>query len=226
MVNQSLAIECLAYDLACLPGKENILFLDSPDVHIHPDLQAKLMHFLKGLVDTGKFTVIIATHSTAILGALEDYEHVHFEFMKKGQKDFNFKKVLKEYKSIVPIFGAHPLSNIYCSMPILLVEGEDDVWIWQRAMRTSEGLLKIFPCSTDSVNEMLRYEKMVSEIIDSIYDSGSVMAYSLRDRDETPEGNNLDDYGKFDKIQRFMLGCRCAENLFLSDEVLKKTGTN
>ncbi len=80
-----MAIECLAYDLACLSGKQNILFLDSPDVHIHPDLQAKLMHFLKELVDTGKFIVVIATHSTVILGSLEDYEHVHFEL--KGQKD-------------------------------------------------------------------------------------------------------------------------------------------
>lgn len=222
----SLGIECLVFDKECNIGKTNILFLDEPDVHIHPDLQAKLMHFLKELVDTEKFIVVIATHSTAILGALENYEHVNFEFMKKGQKSFAFKKVLKEYKSIIPIFGAHPLSNIYCSMPIFLVEGEDDVWIWQKAIRTSEGLLKIFPCSVDGLDGMPRYEKMVNEIINSIYDIDSVMAYSLRDRDDVPEANNLDDYGKYDKIQRFMLNCRCAENLFLSDEVLNKADTH
>lgn len=220
----SLAIECLAFDLACQPGKQNILFLDEPDVHIHPDLQAKLMHFLKQLVDSKKFIVVVATHSTAILGALENYEYVYFEFMKKGQKILKFKKVLEEYKSIVPIFGAHPLSNIYCSMPIFLLEGEDDVWIWQKAIRTSGGELKIFPCSVDGLAEMLRYEQAVSEIIGSVYDTDTVMAYSLRDRDKTPDGNNLDDFGKYDKLKRFMLDCRCAENLFLTDQVLAKLG--
>jgi predicted ATP-dependent endonuclease of OLD family len=161
----TLGIECLSHELECKSNEENILLLDEPDVHIHPDLQAKLMHFLKKLADTNKFIVVIATHSAAILGALEDYEHVHFEFMKKGQKNFTFKKVLKEYKQIVPIFGAHPLSNIYCSMPIFLVEGEDDVWVWQKAICTSGGLLKMFPCAVDGVDEMLRYERMVSEII-------------------------------------------------------------
>jgi hypothetical protein len=195
-------------------------------VHLHPDLQAKLMHFLKELVDSGDFIIVIATHSTAILGALEDYDHVSFEFMKKNQRNFSFKKVLKEYKQIVPIFGAHPLSNIYCSMPIFLVEGEDDVWIWQKAIRTSGGLLKMFPCAVDGVDEMLRYEKMVSEIIGSIYDADKVMAYSLRDRDDTSEGNNLDDYGRLDKINRFMLSCRCSENLFLTDEVLGRLNTD
>ncbi len=221
----TLAIECLAHDFECNPDQENVLFLDEPDVHIHPDLQAKLMHFLKELVETKKFIVVLATHSTAIIGALEDYEHVHFEFMKKGQEIFAFKKVLKEYKSILPIFGAHPLSNIYCSMPIFLVEGEDDVWIWQKAIRTSGGKLKIFPCATDGVSEMAHYEKTVSEIITSIYDAGSVMGYSLRDRDDAPDEKNLDDFGKHDKITRFMLGCRCAENLFLTDQVLIRLGT-
>lgn len=221
----TLAIECLSHNFESVAEKENILFLDEPDVHLHPDLQAKLMHFLKDLVEEGKFIVVIATHSTAIIGALEDYENVSFEFMKKGQVDFNFKKVLNEYKNILPIFGAHPLSNIYCSMPVFLVEGEDDVWIWQKAIRTSNGKLKIFPCATGSINEMLRYEKMVSETIASIYDGDIVMGHSLRDRDETPEGNNLDDYGKYDKIERFMLSCRCAENLFLTDQVLAKLET-
>jgi hypothetical protein len=111
-------------------------------------------------------------------------------------------------------------------MPIFLVEGEDDVWIWQKAIRTSGGKLKIFPCSTDGVSEMTHYEKTVSEIISSIYDSDSVMGYSLRDRDDTPDGNNLDDFGKHDKITRFMLNCRCAENLFLTDQVLDRLGTD
>ena len=223
----TLAIECLSHDFECDPVQDNILFLDEPDVHLHPDAQAKLMSFLKDLVDSKKFIVVVATHSSAILGALEDYDYVHFEFMKKNQINFNFnfKKILNEYKNISPIFGAHPLSNIYCSMPIFLVEGADDVWVWQQAIRTAGGKLKIFPCSTDGVVNVSKYEKIVSEIIGSIYDLGSVMGYSLRDRDDTPEGNNLDDFGKHDKIERFMLDCCCVELLFFTDEILKEHET-
>jgi hypothetical protein len=34
----SLAIEVLAFANECEPGKENVLFLDEPDVRLHPDL--------------------------------------------------------------------------------------------------------------------------------------------------------------------------------------------
>lgn len=215
----SLAIECLAYEAKCEEGQDNFLLLDEPDVHIHPDLQVRLMHFLKELVSLKKFTIIIATHSTAMIGALENYEHIGFNFFIKGNTEIGFHVASKEYKSILPIFGAHPLSNIYCQTPIFLVEGDDDVWIWQQAIKTS-GNLKLYPCSVDGQGNLLTYENKVNELILSVYDSEEAMGYSLRDKDDNP-AEDIDTPISLSKVKRFMLSCRCSENLFLSDNVLQ-----
>ena len=109
----SLGIECLVFSKERIPGKENILFLDEPDVHLHPDLQVRLMYFLKDIVEEGDCKVLIATHSTALIGALENYQYIHLEFMRSGQTRFLFKSINDKFRKILPVFGAHPLSNIF-----------------------------------------------------------------------------------------------------------------
>lgn len=46
--------------------------------------------------------------------------------MRRGQVSLDFKTVTDTDRSILPIFGAHPLSNVLNQSPIFLVEGEDD----------------------------------------------------------------------------------------------------
>jgi len=117
----SLGIESLIFSKECVADKENFLFLDEPDVHLHPDLQVRLMHFLKDLVTENNFKVLIATHSTAILGALQTYADTHIAFMTFDQKEFDFKTISEVYRKVLPVFGAHPLSNVFNEAPILLV---------------------------------------------------------------------------------------------------------
>ena len=216
----SLAIECLSFNKSSDPAETNILLIDEPDVHLHPDLQVKFALFLKDLVEENRFKVIIATHSTSFLGALNGYEHARFAFMVNGQTDFNFKTISESYKRILPIFGAHPLSNLFNESPIMLVEGEDDVRIWQQAIRTSENQLKLYPCSVDTIDNLSEYEDEVVAILNSVYDEAT--AYSLRDRDEVAV-EEIDDKPP---VIRFRLSCRNAENLILSDEVLNSLETN
>jgi predicted ATP-dependent endonuclease of OLD family len=45
-----------------------LLLLDEPDVHLHPDLQSRLVKFLVKLIDEFDFDILMATHSTSILG--------------------------------------------------------------------------------------------------------------------------------------------------------------
>ncbi|MHB8202909.1 MAG: AAA family ATPase [Desulfomonilaceae bacterium] len=215
----SLAIECLSFNKESPEGKVNFLFLDEPDVHLHPDLQTRLVHFLRELVDAEKFQIVVATHSTAFLGAFRDYKYLHIAFMTFGGLEFNFRPITEVYRKILPVFGAHPLSNIFNQAPILLVEGEDDERIWQQAVRTARGRLRLFPCSVDGVGDMNDYEQEVKHIIEAVYDSAK--AYSLRDRDEGPE--DVQDLGA---LVRFKLSCRAAENLLLSDDVLHSLGTS
>ena len=149
-----LAIECLSFQKQSQMENGNFLFLDEPDVHLHPDLQTRLVHFLRDLVNTENFQIIVATHSTAFLGAFHDYQHARIAFMTFGQRELVFQPVSEVYRKILPVFGAHPLSNVFNEAPILLVEGEDDERIWQQAVRTAQGRIKIFPCSVGGVGEM------------------------------------------------------------------------
>lgn len=215
----SLAIDCFSFQKDCKDGVENILLIDEPDVHLHPDLQVKFANFLKEIVTDKPFKIILATHSTSLLGGFIDYPDAKFDIISFEKRRFEFKNISTIYKKVLPIFGAHPLSNLFNESPIFLVEGEDDLRIWQQAVRSSDSTLKIYPCSVDSVTQMNEYETEIANILLSIYDNP--IAYSLRDKDDGPE--TIDD-SNF--INRFRLSCRNAENLILTDEVLSNLGSN
>jgi predicted ATP-dependent endonuclease of OLD family len=61
-----------------------LLLLDEPDVHLHPDLQHRLMKLVVTATTEAKITTIVASHSTALLGALEG-GGARVAFMKKGE---------------------------------------------------------------------------------------------------------------------------------------------
>jgi energy-coupling factor transporter ATP-binding protein EcfA2 len=215
----ALTIECLTFAKTCQNGKNNYLFLDEPDVHLHPDLQANFIQFLIDLVGKHDFHIVIATHSTPILGALIEYEDSRFAILENGGSEPEFKALTEMYKTILPIFGAHPLSNLFNQTPIFLVEGEDDVRIFQQAIRTSNGVLKLYPCAVGGIGNFPEYEAAVLEIISGVYDKAR--AYSLKDRDDGDE-ITTDSL----TLMRYKTSCRAAENLILSDEVLNNLGTN
>lgn len=212
----SVAIEILSFVYQTKSegnsDKDHVLLLDEPDAHLHPDLQARLVKLLVDNVHGQRITVFIATHSTAFLGSL-DPELTHVCFMRSGATTYDFLSISEALERTLPIFGAHPLSNVFNNSPILLVEGEDDERIWQQAGRSSRGRIKVWPCAAGDVQSLDEYEDTVSSIIDAVYDDAK--AYSLRDRDE-------EQYDITDKINvtRCRLNCKAAENLILSDDVL------
>ncbi|MHB8270306.1 AAA family ATPase [Bradyrhizobium sp.] len=217
----SLAIEILAfaYGAETYTGKKSYLFLDEPDVHLHPDLQERLITLLADAIKDRDIVVVIATHSTAILGALSFNDDARVGFVISAQTEVNFVPIGEALRKILPVFGAHPLSNVFNKSPILLVEGEDDERIWQQAARTSQGKLQIWPCAAGDIQSLDEYENEVEAIAGAVYEHP--LAYSLRDRDLGP-------YEIADKtiVKRMRFHCRAAENLILSDDVLKFLGTD
>lgn len=214
----SLAIECLVFARDIEKGSQNLLCLDEPDVHLHPDLQHRLTNFLIGLIEEYEFSVLIATHSTALVGALRDFNHTAIGFMRMGDTELEFRKIDDIYRKVLPVFGAHPLSNVFNEAPVLLVEGEDDLRIWQQAVRSSSGSLKVHPVECGSINAMSDYENGVKKVINAVYDDAK--AFSLRDRDETR--GEIED---IPPVVRMKLSCRTAENLLLTNEVLDAAGS-
>lgn len=215
----SLGIEFLAFAKEAVPDRVNLLLVDEPDVHLHPDLQDRLSRFLLDCFRDTPVTIILATHSTALLGGLAEDPDTHVAFMRRGGTDLHFDPVTAVDRAILPIFGAHPLSNIFNQAPILLVEGEDDERIWQQAVRSANGAIRLYPCVVEGIGGFTEYETEVNNIIESVYDDA--IGYSLRDRDLDPE--EIDDIGH---ISRMRLSCRAAENLMLSDDVLRLAGVD
>jgi ABC-type multidrug transport system ATPase subunit len=212
----SLAIEILsfAHGAEGYEGKTSYLFLDEPDVHLHPDLQERLMKLLADAIHKRDIVVIIATHSTAILGALSDHDDAHVGFISFGQNEIRFVSISETLKKILPVFGAHPLSNVFNNSPILLVEGEDDERIWQQAVRSAQGKIKVWPCAAGDIQTLDEYENQVEGIASAVYENAK--AFSLRDRDNLPY-----EIGDKPIVKRMRFSCRAAENLLLSDDVLK-----
>lgn len=218
----SLGAEILDFFWTLQKERINILLLDEPDVHLHPDLQARLARFLlseiAGLTPQQKEStaVCLATHSTPLICELSTSP-----FCSIGTKAFGVDTVVQrpiasELKKVSAFFG-HPLSKcINDDVPVLL-EGEDDERIWQQAARTSQGRLKIFPSLAFSVTQQGELEKFCDSLLSAIYDDP--VAISIRDGDGLrgalpPQGC----------VRRFKLQCYAAENLLLTDEVLDSLG--
>ena len=104
----SLAIEMLAFLKECIPEKMNFLLVDEPDVHLHPDLQHRLARFVIDTLEVENISVIVATHSTALLSAFADDDMSRVAFMRRGDTTLQFHNITEAYRHILPIFGAHP----------------------------------------------------------------------------------------------------------------------
>ncbi len=215
----SLGVEFIAFVKEAESGKDNFLLVDSPDVHLHPDLQDRLARFIVNVLEGTPVTLVLATHSTAMLAALSDKTDTCVAFMRSGDQEISCKAVTNVLQSILPIFGAHPLSNVFNQTPILLIEGEDDERIWQQAVRSSEGCVRVYPCVVDGVDRFAQHETEVSNVIEAVYDNAR--GYSLRDRDLHPE--LIENFGP---VIRMRLSCRSAENLMLSDDALELAQTD
>jgi hypothetical protein len=139
--------------------------------------------------------------------------------MSPRQPELRFQSINAVDREILPIFGAHPLSNVFNEAPVLLVEGEDDERVWQQAVRSAKGKIRLYPCVVNGNAGFAEFETEVNKLISSVYDNAS--AFSLRDRDESPDA--IDNVGH---VTRMRLSCRAAENLMLSDDVLAYAGSD
>ena len=220
----ALSTEILHFFELCSKEKINILLLDEPDVHLHPDLQSKLARFIveeiTALTDEvrDQVTVCISTHSTPLICEL-----ALFEKCSIGIKEFDLntiiaKPISDQLKKLAPFFG-HPLSKCLSNDIPLIIEGEDDERVWQQASRSSKGLLKVFPTLSLSVQKQTELETSCDKLMTGIYDAPR--AISIRDGDDK-RGNLL----SIGCVERFRLQCYSIENLLTTDEVLESLGGN
>jgi len=213
----ALAIEVLVFSRESRSNR--VLLLDEPDVHLHPDLQQRFVAFIEAVAVEFDFKVVIATHSTAIIGAFSKGSDVQFvPITGRNQTafpSFGYSPICQE---ILPVFGAHPLSAQFNRSPVILVEGDDDKRVIEQIVRSAAGKFVFSPCVVGSVDEMNNWETWLAEFLPSIYDNPR--AFSLRDLDDSTQ-TELNDVGC---VSRARLNCYAIENLLLTDECLERHG--
>lgn len=218
----SLASEIIYFFETINHNKFNVLLLDEPDVHLHPDLQARLGKFIIAMLDEFSYhreiiSICIATHSTSFVCSIATSSYVSVGTKNFQVDNVNLKPASVELQKIAPFFG-HPLSLSLSNDAPLILEGEDDERVWQYAARYSQGRIKIFPILAVSVNVQGDLECMCAEILKSVYDDP--IGFSVRDGDgvvKEPLTHKI-------PLRRYRLNCYAIENLLVTDQCLSVIG--
>jgi len=213
----ALTIEVLVFSRSEKPDK--VLLLDEPDVHLHPDLQQKFISFVESVASKNNVRVVIATHSTAVIGAFSPIADLTIvPVSNREQRTFTSFKRSNVCDEILPVFGAHPLSNVFNLSPVILVEGEDDKRVLDQVVRSSNGRFKLSPSVVGTVSDMADWENWLNTFLPVLYDTPK--GFSLRDLDSSPEAD-ISDVGV---VCRVRLNCYAIENLLLTNECLLEHG--
>jgi len=211
----ALAIEVLVFSRQSVADK--ILLLDEPDVHLHPDLQQRFTAFVESVALEHDIRVVIATHSTAIIGAFSKTADLQIvPVSQRGQADFSTFKRSDVCERILPIFGTHPLSTTFNKSPVVLVEGDDDRRVLEQVVRSSGGRVAFAPCVVGTVSELGEWEDWLVQFLPVLYDAPQ--AFSLRDLDDAQDAAIND----LNHVCRIRLNCYAIENLLLSNQVLEE----
>lgn len=213
----ALAIEVLVFSRSAAANK--LLLLDEPDVHLHPDLQQKFIKFVETIAVEHDIRAVIATHSTAIIGAFTlgaDLQVVPVS--AKDQSEFVEFKHSSISEQILPVFGAHPLSTTFNKSPVVLVEGEDDRRVLDQVVRSGNGRFAFSPCVVGTVSDMGEWEDWLNRFLPVIYNDPR--AFSMRDLDDSPQ-TDINDIGC---VCRIRLNCYAIENLLLTKQSLQEHG--
>lgn len=220
----ALAAEIIYFFDTLDKEKFNVLFLDEPDVHLHPDLQARLGRLIIAMLEEYKkhaesIAICLATHSSPLACSLAGSPYVSIGTKSFEVDTVELKPASDALRKAAPFFG-HPLSLSLSDDAMLILEGEDDERVWQQAARSSQGRVRLFPVLANSVDHQGELETVCIELLKTLYDDP--VAFSLRDGDGVVDAP-LDDRPP---LKRYRLRCYAIENTLLSDPCLAVMGTN
>jgi predicted ATPase len=200
---------------------QRVLLIDEPDPHLHPDLQLSLAEFIVRIGREYKSQIFIATHSTTLLASLGQQREsgVGVIYLNNAQEQQKLIKFNEYFQKLSICLGGHALMGPLFNAPLLLVEGDDDYQIWSHLPRNPNygHSLAVIPCEGDKI---IQYQSTLEDLFKSLRSAeGSPLGYALIDGDKPLPTNLRQDHIKFLQLQ-----CREAENLYLTEEVLKKLG--
>lgn len=198
-----------------------VLLIDEPDVHIHPDLQSKFLTFLLELSEEYDLQIFACTHSTVFVASLPDEAEASILWMDGNDTDLIAQPKRKSVNELSALLGGNMVMQILLNHKIVLVEGVDELDVFNQAIRSAEGSFTGYINQCVGKGEMKKIETGVGKIMNSLYedeDSSSILV-SIRDRD-----NSEAEIENRPFVHRYRLVCHELENLIFSDEFLEKYG--
>jgi hypothetical protein len=108
-----------------------LLIIDEPEIYLHPDVQRQLLSILE---EAGP-DVLMATHSTELLGAAEPQDIV---VVDKDQSEGNRLKSVDEVQGAIELLGSNhnlTLSHLARTQRVVFVEGDDAKLLYGFARR-------------------------------------------------------------------------------------------
>lgn len=215
----SLALDLLVIcNIWRLEDRKGMLLIDEPDCHLHPESQQKFSSFLVNMYDEFKVPMLVSTHSTTLLSSIGNFgtENVSVIYLDKQKEEQIARKFDKIQNMMATCLGGQALMGPLFGYPLVLVEGSDDYRIWSQVPRHHLVKLSVIPCGGDLIHE---YQQNLEQIFSSLLeDDTNPVAYAIIDHDkEIPKVSQ-------NHVKYLRLECHESENLFLTNEVLKKFG--
>lgn len=199
-----------------------ILLIDEPDAHLHPDLQVRFADFLNVVATEFKLQAVISTHSPALLAAMGQFGGLNTSvvYFSRAAACVAARPFDASLKQLAACLGGNVLMGSLFSVPLLLVEGDDDYRIWSQVPRHHRVNLAVIPSNG---HEIFRFQETLERLFSSMCTYQGPLGYALVDSDHSipaPTGTNPQQFVPFLQLQ-----CHEAENLFFADEVLAEMAT-
>ena len=203
----------IAFDFILRNPSHCIVFLDEPELHLHPELLSRLIMTLRGVGESNQF--ILVTHSSELISSSLDESVI---FLTPPKEDQGNQAVKIESTGDVAE-ALHQLGQavgiVSLGKKIALIEGSDsslDKKTYGQIVKDKFPELVLLP--SGSKENLLSFNKIISEVLDkSLW---GIQFFMLADRDVAEETQPTAT-GNFRILSRYHL-----ENYFLDAEILRQ----
>jgi len=196
-----------------LSNKKGLVLFDEPDLHLDPQMQERLALLISDLQKEYDVKFLIATHSIIFMTTLSLFnENVGNLYLERSKPKLYAKKLNHKFVDFEVFLTGKFLLGTLNEIPFLLVEGEDELQIFQTANRNPYFKSYVFPCQG---NDIYQHQVFAEKLFESVYDNPKTFGVALLDGDKSSK-NSPQSFIEFTKLQ-----CLESENLYFSNEVLQ-----
>ena len=162
------------------------ILMDEPELHLHPNLQGKILDYIRGLSAQESSQFILATHSPTMVEHANSDELFLLRPAELAKEENQLVKIATDderLRVIKDVFGQ--ISNVTAMRPILVVEGKDDATRSAADSRIysflSDQFNRITIVSGGGKSECVRLRESLNKVLQQF--ASELRAYALLDRD-------------------------------------------